>query len=349
MPLKCRCICGCKLLVSPQSAGKRIKCPKCERRLRVPSDVVEKRQAQLAGREAQAPSAAEPAPPRSRINKPLSSLVELPEPAPPPIQPTLVIERDLPAVGVDESRVLSTIVSPSTSASQPSEPVEVARPPRPPVRPPKLPQTAKTSVAPTLTSPLAAVVEPSAAEPVVTSAKITDKEPAATHHSTESDRQAIKSDRQAIEYYRPDRRLLANARWLAVALTLMALVGLTPAVIDLVEHLLSESSLGLSRWACGLMLIGLLQCAYAIYLAQLPDWSSVWVVTMFLLVISATYAAMFGLTLLTGEQNHIVQLLDLTDRLRGGKATAWCLMMLSLSSLLSYFSSQLGSRWRHAS
>jgi hypothetical protein len=72
------------------------------------------------------------------------------------------------------------------------------------------------------------------------------------------------------------------------------------------------------------------------------------VVTFFTLTIAASYAAIFGLTLLSNDQGHFVQILDLADRLRGGKATAWCLIMLSLMSLTSYFSGRVGARWRNA-
>jgi hypothetical protein len=170
--------------------------------------------------------------------------------------------------------------------------------------------------------------------------------------TTDDTRQAPPLETDEVELpvrgYEADRDKVATVRWLAAAILLTGLVGTVPALIDVVEHSLSETSEGLSRWACGLFLVGLLQCAYAVYLVQLPDWSSVWVVTIFTLAIAASYAAMFGLTLLSSDQGHFVQVLDLADRLRGGKATAWCLIMLSLMSLTSYFSGRVGARWRSA-
>ena len=66
------------------------------------------------------------------------------------------------------------------------------------------------------------------------------------------------------------------------------------------------------------------------------------------LAIAVGYAAMLGLTLLASQESHFIQVLDLADRLRGGQATMWCLIMMSLTSLLSYLSSRVASRWQKA-
>ena len=272
------------MLVSSGSAGKRIKCPKCERKLRVPSDVVEKRRAQLEARQGDA----KPVPQRSKIEKPLSSLVDLPDPEPPPILAT--VNEPIAATNEQQEKPKSLEVSKN------SEPLQLAPEHKAdtPKRPPPLPRTL------------------------------------------------------SVRGYEADRDKIATVRWLAAAILITSLVGMVPAAIDVIEHMLSDTSNGVSRWACGLLLVGVLQCAYAVYLVQLPDWSSVGVVTVFTLAIAAGYAALFGLTLLSSDQGHFVQILDLADRLRGGKATAWCLIMLSLMSLTSYFSGRIGVRWRNA-
>lgn len=359
MALKCRCICGCKLLVSSGSAGKRIKCPKCERKLRVPSDVVEKRRAQLEARQANPKLKPAPTPPRSKIEKPLSSLVDLPDPEPPPVH-----TRAIEPVAAKEQPPEPSKPSSTPLKSEPS-PEQTERKPDTPKRPPPLPTASKNraeplsetikreapaeivddQVAPSLLPSLtlskpesepATVPEPATKNLIANEAPHPNAEPA-------SDDVEI-----PVRGYEADRDKVATVRWLATALLITGLIGIVPAIIDVVEHSLSDTSEGLSRWACGLLLVGLLQCAYAVYLVQLPDWSSVWVVTCFSLVIAASYAAMFGLTLLSSDQGHFVQILDLADRLRGGKATAWCLIMLSLMSLTSYFSGRVGTRWRNA-
>jgi len=362
MALKCRCICGCKLLVASDSAGKRIKCPKCERKLRVPVDLVEKRRAQLESRK---PSP-QPTPPRSKIDKPLSSLVDLPEPEPPPIQTG---EKRPSAATSQPSEPAMSLVPPplKTPSSTTSSPPALAEPVSLPVKPPEFTDTlrkppplpkrsedrAKTLVETfERENPPESVEEalsPSLSPAAITPVSKSDPEPAKTDAEKERAPQLETDDVELpVRGYAADRKHVATVRWLAAAILLTGLVGTVPAIIDIVEHTLSDSSVGLSRWACALLLVGLLQCAYAVYLVQLPDWSSVWVVTIFTLAIAASYAAMFGLTLLSSDQGHFVQLLDLADRLRGGKATAWCLIMLSLMSLTSYFSGHVAARWRNA-
>lgn len=365
MALKCRCICGCKLLVSSDSAGKRIKCPKCERKLRVPVDLVEKRRAQLDSRK---PSPL-PTPPRSKLDKPLSSLVDLPEPEPPPIhtaanQPTAATEAlneprmslapPPPAVPSPAAAAPPALAPPAPKqpASPPVTPVDKAEPSR---KPPPLPKRSE-ELAKTFIETFEHENPPEPVEEKLSPSP----SPAAIPPSSKSDSDATADDDERapqfetddvevpVRGYEADRKQVATVRWLAAAILLTGIVGTIPAFIDVVEHALSESSEGLSRWACALLLVGLLQCAYAVYLVQLPDWSSVWVVTIFTLAIAAAYAAMFGLTLLSSDQGDFVQLFDLADRLRGGKATAWCLIMLSLMSLTSYFSGRVGTRWRNA-
>ncbi|MDA1050482.1 MAG: hypothetical protein O3C40_08375 [Planctomycetota bacterium] len=345
MALKCRCICGCKLLVSSGSAGKRIKCPNCERKLRVPADVVEKRRAQLEARKADP----KPALQRSKIEQPLSSLVNLPDPEPPPIQ----AGKDDPieaTIQPDEPKKVPTAANDTESLqTEPRVKPETSR------KPPPLPKLIVNQEA-TQSESVELKEQPELVDHQVAPSLL----PAASSSHPKSESETASDDvpeiprletgdvELSVRGYEADRDKVATVRWLAAAIMLTGLVGIVPAITDVVEHSLSQTSDGLSRWACALLLVGVLQCAYAIYLVQLPDWSSVWVVTFFTLAIAASYAAMFGLTLLSSDQGQFVQLLDLADRLRGGKATAWCLIMLSLMSLTSYFSGRVGARWRNA-
>ena len=348
MALKCRCICGCKLLVSTGSAGKRIKCPNCERKLRVPVDVVEKRRAQL---EARGPKPQPPAQSteikRSKIEKPLSSFIDLPDPEPPPMpsegerSPLASSDREIPerpsAEPKSETPPIDHVVESKVTQNPPPLPaIDKQR-----KGAADQPEVARDRQEPNTTDSTArALPASSAVAPQSTSDATEDKIPVAPR--LEDDEAEI-----PVRGYLADRDKVATVRWLAASIMITGLVGMVPAIVDIVEHVLSQSSDGLSRWACAVLLVGILQGAYAVYLVQLPDWSSVCVVTCFTLAISAAYAAMFGLTLLSTDQGHFVQVLDLADRLRGNKATAWCLIMLSLMSLTSYISGRVGARWRN--
>ncbi|MEO8494742.1 MAG: hypothetical protein ABI614_06710 [Planctomycetota bacterium] len=324
----------------------------------MPVDLVEQRRAQLEARKPSPPAT----PPRSKIEQPLSSFVDLPEPEPPPIQLDVnesITAKSQPSESATSPTVPSAPVPLGLAKSvpaPPSKPIEKAETAR---KPPPLPKR-NEDLATTFSEP---AVPEKPIEPVedktapqrgmpalpTASSPSPKSEPKPTVEDAEKAPQLETDEVELpVRGYEADRKHVATVRWLAAAILLIGLIGMVPAIIDVVEHSLSETSEGLSRWACALLLIGVLHCAYAFYLVQLPDWSSVWVVTIFTLAVAAGYAAMFGLTLLSSDQGHFVQLLDLADRLRGGKATAWCLIMLSLLSLTSYFSGRVGARWRNA-
>jgi hypothetical protein len=144
----------------------------------------------------------------------------------------------------------------------------------------------------------------------------------------------------------------AEKRWtvyqLGAILILAAVFGAVPAVLDVIAHFQAIESPGVSRWAWALLLASVIQLAYAVYLFQLPDWSSVWTVSIVLLVFATAYAMLLGLLMLADNQSQVVQFLELADARAGHKATGWCLIMLSICSLLAYFCGRTGARWHHA-
>ena len=137
---------------------------------------------------------------------------------------------------------------------------------------------------------------------------------------------------------------------LAIAFAAAALFSVVPAVWDVVEFMRSAESVFVARWALALFFLGVVQLAYAVYLFQLPDWSSVWVVTIFSLALAAVYAAVLGLVLLSPPDGFFVgpSGLQLADKLAGGKAALWCLCMISVSTILAFFAGRLGASWHRA-
>jgi hypothetical protein len=137
---------------------------------------------------------------------------------------------------------------------------------------------------------------------------------------------------------------------LALALAAAALFSVVPAVWDVVEFFRSAESIFVARWALALFFLGVVQLAYAVYLFQLPDWSSVWVVTIVSLALAGVYAAVLGLVLLSPPDGFLVgpSGLQLADKLAGGKAALWCLCMISVSTILAFFAGRLGASWHRA-
>jgi hypothetical protein len=139
---------------------------------------------------------------------------------------------------------------------------------------------------------------------------------------------------------------------LAAALAAVALFSVAPAAWDVVEYLRSEEldAPFVARWAFVLFFLGVVQLAYAVYLFQLPDWTSVWVVTVWLLVVAAGYAGALGLVLISEADGFLVgpHGLQLADKLAGGQAALWCLCMVSIATILAFFAGRMSVQWRRA-
>jgi hypothetical protein len=146
--------------------------------------------------------------------------------------------------------------------------------------------------------------------------------------------------------YQPTEDQVAIVRAIGISLAAVAAISSIPAIMDIIDHIRAEASLGVARWAYLVLMLATLQVAYAAYVFQLPDWSTVWVVTIVTLVISTGYAMMLGLTLITHGDTWLVGVLDLGDAFRGGRVSLWCFVMLCLTSLVSYFSGRISVRWR---
>ncbi len=130
-----------------------------------------------------------------------------------------------------------------------------------------------------------------------------------------------------------------------IGLSATALVGMAPALWEVVEHLRADKSPGVAPWAHLVLWVGVVQLSYAIYLIQLPDWSSVWMTAHASLLVSAFYAMGLGIGMFSGRQaSGAIVALGLADRQHTGQLTRWCVIMLSLTLLVTYFLGRLSLR-----
>jgi hypothetical protein len=93
--------------------------------------------------------------------------------------------------------------------------------------------------------------------------------------------------------------------------------------------------------------VSLLQVAYAVYAAQLPDWSSVWVVAIACLAVAAAYAGVLALFMLAPTDNSPLASLGLTFLVEARRTMAalWCLSIVSVNGLLAFFAGQMSYYW----
>lgn len=102
-------------------------------------------------------------------------------------------------------------------------------------------------------------------------------------------------------------------------------------------------------WTWLLGWAGILQVVYAVYLLQLPDWSSLAVTAGVLVLMAATAAVLLGLTMFGDVRNQVLALLELTpDATQQGvsAATTWCLVLVCVMSLLALWFGQEAAEQR---
>ncbi len=135
---------------------------------------------------------------------------------------------------------------------------------------------------------------------------------------------------------------------LGCCVALLGLAGMYPAVAEVVRHFTDFDSRGIESWTWFVFLLAGIQLVYALYMVQLPDWSTLWIVMIISAVTSVFYAMALGIALMSGEENAIITSLGLSNLQRAGYMSLWCFMMTLLTSLLTYFLVRASLKWQKA-
>ncbi|HTN74770.1 MAG TPA: hypothetical protein VL096_05965 [Pirellulaceae bacterium] len=322
MPIKLVCRCGRNLIVPEERAGRMIECPKCSHKMLVPGErkVIEpKRETPVA-----APALAERKEPAKKER-----------PAPPP---------DIQVKQPEESRPPPAAPI-TTPAARPVPPPLKSPPaiPTPPavVAPPKLELPALPAPVVARAEPLAVVAPPPPPPPLPPIIPASAAPPAA--------KATVVPEPHDQQFgFQHDMEKLGTAYLLATLVALLGVVSMVPSVIDIVRFLGNTEGDPIGRFAFLLFFLGLLQLAYAVYVGQLPDWSSAWVLTGMTLLQAAFYAAVLTNIQLAKGGSQLVQMLDLGPHVDNGQVRAWCFIMLLLTGVVAYYCGSVSIRWRRA-
>ena len=133
---------------------------------------------------------------------------------------------------------------------------------------------------------------------------------------------------------------------LAAALSAAMFLSIGPSLWEFSDYLRSESGIAVARWAFLLLFLGVVQLGSIVLLLQVPDWSSVWIVTLQSLALAALYAAVLGLTVITGGNSSLVDVLHLDQQYNTGKAPPWCLCLAATYACLAFFAGRFSAKWR---
>jgi len=141
--------------------------------------------------------------------------------------------------------------------------------------------------------------------------------------------------------YRADQGRRGTVYFLAAAYVLFSLLTMAPAALYFDRG-------ATPGWAQLVLFVSLLQLAYALWLALVPDWSSLWVATLSLALVATLYATGVAITATARPDSEL--LLDLAELIRtqGNKPALWCSAIVLLASLLAYLFGLVSHRWHKA-
>ena len=330
MPLKVKCPDGHELTVPKQRAGSHVRCPICMQTVQIPNDVPAKPAA--TKKEQPKPNRQPTRQARPSENADAAKLRESKKPEPSreasssqrkAAKPSPVSqERQTPKKPTPEERkpivvsgaeIASKTVKPEPATRKVSAPPKTSEKPKPEAN--RVGEQAKR------TSKNGEIQQPPPSAPI--------------------EKSSAQSQVAGVEH---DAAKRWTAYYLAGSLAVIGVLSIGPAIFEFVNSQNPVDPRPIERWAYAALFVGGVQLFYAIYLVQLPDWSSVWVVAVLALLIATGYAMLLGIVWLGKDDSHIINLLGLPQHLRD-EARLWCFTMLSASGLLAYFSGREGVRW----
>jgi hypothetical protein len=142
------------------------------------------------------------------------------------------------------------------------------------------------------------------------------------------------------DVYRPDAGKVLTVRWLALFLFSAVFFSVCPAVYR--THLNLETAPG---WARLVLLLAGLQAVYVVWMLNVPDWASVWVVMLVFATVSAAYALAAAIALATPL--HEPLLLGMDEGIRR-PAKAWCGAVMLVMALATYLCGRTSAKWRRS-
>jgi hypothetical protein len=135
--------------------------------------------------------------------------------------------------------------------------------------------------------------------------------------------------------YRPEPSRVHSVYFLTVGIVLMVCLQLAPTASRL------DPSTA-PNWVRGLLMLAVVQLAYATWMASFPDWSTVRITMFALAAVAALYGVALGIATVTPPEKSLpFDLNDVREKLR-----LWCGAILLLLGLLTYVCGRFAFRWR---
>lgn len=195
---------------------------------------------------------------------------------------------------------------------------------------------------------------PSADEPVdFSSPDVRDQEPLARSMSRPPDNtQRSKTflqkpedgDQMLRQFHASTSDRIVLARFYSICVFCTGIFNLIPAIYF--WYFWGDIEIGSSwpRWAYLQIFVAGLHFIYAIFLYQIPDWSTLRTIAIAMLVFAMMYGLVSSGLLIGGGHGTIANFLKLPSALLN-QAAIWCVAMLCLSTLISYLTGKESALW----
>ena len=134
---------------------------------------------------------------------------------------------------------------------------------------------------------------------------------------------------------RSDSEALQTSYWLAVVLAMVTFCNFAPNI----NHLNIPRAPG---WSQLLLVMVTLQAFFVIWLASLPDWSTLWAGMLLFAVLAAIYAVGAAMMLATPASDPLILGLGAVRR----TALGWCAANVLLMGLVSYGCGRTSKSWQ---
>jgi hypothetical protein len=141
------------------------------------------------------------------------------------------------------------------------------------------------------------------------------------------------------------RDLTAKSTFLAAALFITGLLMILPTISSFVSYAQSDAEREIPRWAAWMVFGGMLHIVYCFYAAQLADWTSIKMISVFMLLVTFISAILLAGLALSPPGGFVSRVFQIPFSLTM-KAEIWLLTMLAISSSIGYLSGREAFRWK---
>lgn len=326
MPTVVKCPNGCKLRVPSSKAFDSFQCPKCSASLRIPQNEIKRFQSD----------------PKSVLIATLST--------------ELVNSVSEGILFIEGSRDEEELENPRSTHDE--------------VAPPEIPveysqanlntSSIEAAIVPPAVPPNQAVDEASdpakEKEAIQVLTKSIDEEESKIRELEETISQARSSQGSIFDFVNPwvineenpgvihNKQICGRAYSLSWAMIVIGTLLLGPVIYTMIGWIGKDYHLPLGRWSYMLIFFSAIQFLYALFLSQIPDWTSTRFVSYLMLGMTVFTTFLLSVSMLSGSDSSLFRFLELSISERG-KVSGWLLVMLIGFGMMSYLCGRTTQTW----